>query len=91
MKTPVAVMVIRMNRLRRRHRIAHLRALILNGGMNAADPPRQQPAACAEKPASPSAPRLRPVPPGGRRNQRFNFHHPREAIRRGTGQTQQAA
>jgi hypothetical protein len=50
MNTPVAVTVITTNRLPRRHRIAHLRALILNGGVNAADPPRQQPAARAEKP-----------------------------------------
>ena len=58
MKTPVAVMVIRMNRLRRRHRIAHLRALILNGGVNAADPPKLQPAGRAEKPCIAVSPEL---------------------------------
>ena len=58
MKTPVAVMVITTNRLPRRHRIAHLRALILNGGVNAADPPRRQPAARAEKPCIAVSPAL---------------------------------
>jgi hypothetical protein len=58
MNTPVAVTGIRMNRLPRRHRIAHLRALILNCGVNAADLPRRQPAARAEKPCIAVSPEL---------------------------------
>ena len=91
MNTPAAVMLIGMKRLPRRHRIAHLRALILNGGVNAPIPQSCNRQDARKNLASPSAPSLRPMPPSGRRNQRFNFHHPREAIQRGTGQTQQAA
>jgi hypothetical protein len=58
MNTPVAVMLIGMKRLPRRHRIAHLRALILNGGVNAADPPKLQPAARAEEPCIAVSPEL---------------------------------